>query len=72
MALFIWLLTKRTALGLFIEAVGINITGGYEHGLNTNYQQSALWDTAMLDALPEYEIKTHPWYDEEKVFRGPV
>ena len=37
-----------------------------------NYQQSALWDKAMLDALPEYEIKTHtPWYDEEKVFRGP-
>ncbi|MFQ2299972.1 molybdopterin-dependent oxidoreductase [Aeromonas dhakensis] len=38
----------------------------------TNYQQDALWDTAMLDQLPEYEIKTHtPWYDEEKTFRGP-
>lgn len=37
-----------------------------------NYQQDALWDTAMLDQLPEYEIKTHtPWYDEEKTFRGP-
>ncbi|MCZ0750009.1 molybdopterin-dependent oxidoreductase [Aeromonas enteropelogenes] len=37
-----------------------------------NYQQLALWDSAMLDQLPEYEIKTHtPWYDEEKTFRGP-
>ncbi|MFQ2093112.1 galactofuranose ABC transporter, ATP-binding protein YtfT [Aeromonas taiwanensis] len=35
MALFIWLLTKRTALGLFIEAVGINIKAAKNAGLNT-------------------------------------
>ncbi|MGL6333913.1 molybdopterin-dependent oxidoreductase [Aeromonas jandaei] len=36
-------------------------------------QRFALWDSAMLDQLPEYEIKTHtPWYDEAKTFRGPL
>ncbi|MFM1679185.1 galactofuranose ABC transporter, ATP-binding protein YtfT [Aeromonas salmonicida] len=34
-ALLIWLLTKRTALGLFIEAVGINIKAANNAGLNT-------------------------------------
>ncbi|EOD56420.1 galactofuranose ABC transporter, ATP-binding protein YtfT [Aeromonas molluscorum] len=34
-ALLIWLLTKRTALGLFIEAVGINIKAAKNAGLNT-------------------------------------
>ncbi|MDM5134670.1 galactofuranose ABC transporter, ATP-binding protein YtfT [Aeromonas salmonicida] len=33
--LLIWLLTKRTALGLFIEAVGINIKAANNAGLNT-------------------------------------
>ena len=35
MALLLWLLTKRTALGLFIEAVGINIKAAKNAGLNT-------------------------------------
>ena len=36
-------------------------------------QAASLWDSAMLDALPEHEIKTHtPWYDEAKTFRGPL
>ena len=35
MALLIWLLTKKTALGLFIEAVGINIRAAKNAGLNT-------------------------------------
>ena len=35
MALLLWLLTKRTALGLFIEAVGINIRAAKNAGLNT-------------------------------------
>lgn len=34
-ALFIWLLTKKTALGLFIEAVGINIKAAKNAGVNT-------------------------------------
>ncbi|WP_409010964.1 galactofuranose ABC transporter, ATP-binding protein YtfT [Aeromonas salmonicida] len=34
-ALLIWLLTKRTALGLFIEAVGINIKAANNAALNT-------------------------------------
>src|SRR5690606_3749952 len=34
-ALFIWLLTKRTAIGLFIEAVGFNIKAANNAGLNT-------------------------------------
>jgi ribose/xylose/arabinose/galactoside ABC-type transport system permease subunit len=33
MALLLWLLTKRTALGLFIEAVGINIKAAKNAGL---------------------------------------
>ncbi|PJG60774.1 molybdopterin-binding protein [Aeromonas cavernicola] len=37
-----------------------------------NYEQVALWDEAMLGALPEYEITTRtPWYDDAKTFRGP-
>ncbi|MFQ2729620.1 galactofuranose ABC transporter, ATP-binding protein YtfT [Aeromonas caviae] len=35
MTLLLWLLTKRTALGLFIEAVGINIKAAKNAGLNT-------------------------------------
>lgn len=35
MALLLWLLTKCTALGLFIEAVGINIRAAKNAGLNT-------------------------------------
>jgi galactofuranose transport system permease protein len=34
-ALCIWLLTKKTALGLFIEAVGINIRAAKNSGVNT-------------------------------------
>lgn len=38
-----------------------------------NHQQFALWDSAMLAALPEHEIKTHtPWYDDARTFRGPL
>ncbi|MGO2498737.1 MAG: galactofuranose ABC transporter, ATP-binding protein YtfT [Vibrio litoralis] len=33
--LFIWLLTKKTALGLFIESVGINIRAAKNAGVNT-------------------------------------
>ena len=35
LSLLLWLLTKRTALGLFIEAVGINIKAAKNAGLNT-------------------------------------
>jgi ribose/xylose/arabinose/galactoside ABC-type transport system permease subunit len=35
MLLLVWLLTRRTALGLFIEAVGINIRSSYNAGVNT-------------------------------------
>ena len=34
-AILIWLLTKKTALGLFIEAVGINIRAAKNAGVNT-------------------------------------
>lgn len=37
------------------------------------HQTFSLWDSAMLDQLPEHEITTHtPWYDQAKTFRGPL
>lgn len=38
-----------------------------------NQDQSALFDLAMLDALPQHITKaTTPWYDGEHEFRGVV
>ncbi|EIC83574.1 galactofuranose ABC transporter, ATP-binding protein YtfT [Serratia sp. M24T3] len=35
MLLLLWLLTRKTALGLFIESVGINLRSSYNAGVNT-------------------------------------
>ncbi|MBS0970987.1 ABC transporter permease [Chimaeribacter arupi] len=35
MLLAVWLLTRKTALGLFIESVGINLRSAYNAGVNT-------------------------------------
>lgn len=35
MLLLVWLLTRKTALGLFIESVGINLRSAYNAGVNT-------------------------------------
>ncbi|MEB7887302.1 ABC transporter permease [Serratia fonticola] len=37
MLLLIWLLTRKTALGLFIEAVGINLRSARNAGVNTRW-----------------------------------
>lgn len=37
------------------------------------HQAQILWDSAMLEQLPQHEIKTHtPWFNEAKTFRGPL
>jgi len=43
MLLLIWLLTRKTALGLFIEAVGINLRSARNAGVNTQWVVIAVY-----------------------------
>lgn len=43
MLLLIWLLTRKTALGLFIEAVGINLRSARNAGVSTRWVVMAVY-----------------------------
>ncbi|WP_211845514.1 ABC transporter permease, partial [Pseudomonas aeruginosa] len=43
MLLLIWLLTRKTALGLFIEAVGINLRSARNAGVSTGWVVMAVY-----------------------------
>ncbi|MGL4926089.1 MAG: molybdopterin-dependent oxidoreductase [Plesiomonas shigelloides] len=62
--------TSAQALGAVTGDPVLTVSGSIA---KTNVGDSAVFDNALLDALPQYTITTTtPWYEGEKTFEGPL